>query len=458
MMSQRLLSVALCALLAIAPSCRFGYELLTESNESSDGTQRNGDGDGDGDLGGASTAGDGDGGDGDGDSGDGDSGDGDRGVSGGSAGDGDGDGDGAGGGADGGTGSGSGGDGSGGDGSGGDGSGGQIAVDFLVTTAADEQDPNPTVENPGGSGLSLREALQLANSLSGHQSIGFESDFSLTLTEGVLPAISESVTLTGPVDIDGSGVGGLGSCLEVTASDVTLDSIAVLSCAARPLQLSSAGSSNNQVLGCLFYDGAQAVRVVGTDAVIERSSFVSSRGRGLEALGPGASLWNNRFESSGAEALFVGPAANGISIVGNLFFGNSVAIKMGAVSGVNLWFNTIAKSSDIGIVAGVASQVSFANNLITHSTNYGITVAGDFDFSSHNLYFENLAGHCDGCSLGASALTSDPMYQDLAADVYLLTAASPARDSGLDMGVDRVLDDPVDYHGVEFDRGFMEFD
>ena len=84
---------------------------------------------------------------------------------------------------------------------------------FTVTTTLDENDANPTEANPGGAGLSLREALVLANDNPGADTIefaagageAFENGGTITLTNGQLVG-GESVTILGDADGDGNGV------------------------------------------------------------------------------------------------------------------------------------------------------------------------------------------------------------------------------------------------------------
>ena len=80
-------------------------------------------------------------------------------------------------------------------GSGGSGSGGGPVTELVVTTAADEADPGATPASPGQTGFSLREAITLANTEIGPQTISFEQDYSIAL--GIpLPTITESLAVT----------------------------------------------------------------------------------------------------------------------------------------------------------------------------------------------------------------------------------------------------------------------
>ncbi len=57
-------------------------------------------------------------------------------------------------------------------------------AEFVVTTLTDENDSDASVETPGGTGLSLREAITLANASAGEDSIVFDSNLSGTIRIG----------------------------------------------------------------------------------------------------------------------------------------------------------------------------------------------------------------------------------------------------------------------------------
>jgi len=79
---------------------------------------------------------------------------------------------------------------------------------FTVTTLADENDPTPTEQNPGGLGLSLREALVLANASGDADTILFDpslADGTLYLTSGQELLIStDGITIDGDINGDGT--------------------------------------------------------------------------------------------------------------------------------------------------------------------------------------------------------------------------------------------------------------
>jgi fibronectin-binding autotransporter adhesin len=111
---------------------------------------------------------------------------------------------------------------------------------FIVTTLADEND-SATAANPGGSGLSLREALALANADSDADTITFApglaggstpgtDDGRIALAFGQLEIVN-SVALDGDTDGDADitiDAGGLSRGLNVVSGTSTLDAISIV--------------------------------------------------------------------------------------------------------------------------------------------------------------------------------------------------------------------------------------
>ena len=86
-------------------------------------------------------------------------------------------------------------------------------ADFVVTTSADEADNGATVASPGGTGLSLREAIALANAdPSTIDTITFDASLSGdTLYLGAFGGSGEDLEITSSLtidgDINGNGIG-----------------------------------------------------------------------------------------------------------------------------------------------------------------------------------------------------------------------------------------------------------
>ena len=83
-----------------------------------------------------------------------------------------------------------------------------MATTFTVTTLIDENDFGATVGVPGGTGLSLREAIALANATAGDDTIVFDATLAggtlrLTHADGTLQ-VTEALTIDGDTNDNGT--------------------------------------------------------------------------------------------------------------------------------------------------------------------------------------------------------------------------------------------------------------
>ncbi|MEO1613933.1 MAG: hypothetical protein AAFU55_16485, partial [Pseudomonadota bacterium] len=69
---------------------------------------------------------------------------------------------------------------------------------FIVTTLADENDSGASVANPGGTGLSLREAVALANNAAGADTILFDQGLA-----GTIRLTLDEISITDDLTING---------------------------------------------------------------------------------------------------------------------------------------------------------------------------------------------------------------------------------------------------------------
>ena len=86
-------------------------------------------------------------------------------------------------------------------------------ADFTVTTLVDEADGGASIASPGGTGLSLREAISLSNANAGADTISFDSSLAggvVYLTLGSPLAITGTVSIQGHLGADGRPVGHCG--------------------------------------------------------------------------------------------------------------------------------------------------------------------------------------------------------------------------------------------------------
>jgi hypothetical protein len=434
--------------------CSFGYEFdraLGGTSDDGDGSSATGDGDGDTDL---TTGGDGDGSDlggapstGDDETGGRDSGtDPGGGASGGAQHD------------TGGTGEGE--PGTGGEtagGTGGDGSGNSFHPLLVVTTSADEDDPGATPENPGQTGLSLREAIALANTEAGAQAVIFTASGALGLS-WALPTITEPLSVTGPAILDFSGSTTSSPCLLVSAADSSLSLVEVRGCKGEPVHI-GADAQSAVLSACTLHSNVGSVAVHADDAIVLYNYIQNTSGPSISVFGNGVQVLANLITDSPEAGVMIHTGANDAHVLANLILNAQTGVLIEDATSVSLWHNTIVGSATSGMNLGTATQVDLRNNIVTHSTQFGM-VATDAQFAEedYNLLYQNGSGHCSACTVGPNTLTSDPLFTNPGAMDYSLQPGSPAIDSGIDLGDDRNLASPGLYNGAGPDRGYIEAD
>src|SRR5262245_12882736 len=84
---------------------------------------------------------------------------------------------------------------------------------FVVTTLIDENDSGASAGDPGGAGLSLREALALANTAADADTIKFDA----SLAGGTISLALGELVIASDVTIDGDSVG------NDNKADITID-------------------------------------------------------------------------------------------------------------------------------------------------------------------------------------------------------------------------------------------
>ena len=243
---------------------------------------------------------------------------------------------------------------------------------FTVTTLTDESDAGATVVAPGGTGLSLREALALANANPDEDTIEFAPGLlggTVTLG-GTQLEITTSVTIDG--DIDGDG-----------AADITIDADGL----SRVFQVVGGGSSELFALvitggdpgnGSDMNGGGVRVQGAGTELLIDNSTLTGNATSDMP--------FNNRGSA------FFGDAGTIVTITDSLISFNNGAGGIGTVStngtlnldDVVIAFNTAVLGSGIHVVDLPAQS----NNPVVNATN--ITLTGNRDLRTFAFEFEEL--------------------------------------------------------------------
>ena len=246
----------------------------------------------------------------------------------------------------------------------------------LLVTTLDDEDAGSTdlaTESADGAGLSLREALAIANADAAADTITFAPGLSggtLTLLSGQL-SISNSVTIDGDLDDDGIpditvDAAGSSRVLQITSGTSTLDGLTVtngtVTGSARGGGIHIGSGSDVTITNSVVSNNTSASYAGGVysrgDLTISNSSFTGNSaggyGGGISAHGGDLTIANSSFTNNSAG---VGGVASG-GAVHSSSFGNTFTLSD----------STIAQNTATGLGAGVTSN---NNTIISNSTITG---------------------------------------------------------------------------------------
>jgi hypothetical protein len=157
-----------------------------------------------------------------------------------------------------------------------------------------------------------------------------------------------------------------------------------------------------------------------------------------------------------------GPAAESIDheVYNNLFYNNDKPVRFLDTQRFKFYYNTIYTNAGAdGLeVADTSIDAIIKNNIISISgasydpinIDASSSPGADIDY---NLY-EDRAGTASGP--GANSIVADPEFITAGSDFHL-QATSPARDSGVDVGITNDLDENSRPQGVDYDMGAYEY-
>ena len=330
----------------------------------------------------------------------------------------------------------------------------------LVTTADDENDGGATPASPGGTGLSLREAINFANGAAGRQSILVPSGFSIALTNELpSPSDASGVDIVGDgALLDGSGLGGSDDCVAVTAAQTRLFGLEIQNCSRSPLR-TAVNAIDSHFSRLNIHDNGQEVFLNGTNARFGPDNEVSrSADVCVGVVSVAATIDRNFIHDCPGRGLVLTGSSDGTLVLGNVIARSAPGILFGSGANNNTLVHNVLHANSDGINAGATpSGIVMQNNIFSANTGFGMR-ADDLVFAAndHNDYFGNSVGTCDACSLGTGSLTSDPQYIDAAADDFRLQPTSANINAGIDTGYDVNGPAAGSFNGANPDIGAKE--
>lgn len=276
-----------------------------------------------------------------------------------------------------------------------------MGADYIVDTSVDENDAGATVANPLGTGLSLHEAIVLANKTAGAEVIYVDVP-TVSLTSE-LPYLTEDASLYGGGTVVTMSPAGGGACFRFEPGTYLIEGFALRDC--------SFGIYNN-----------------GATVTVRYNQILDTTRYG--------------YYSGGSDSL----------VVGNLLVRTQGIGAPPTATRNTFWFNTIVDTqggtTGYGFNPGQSSQNDFRNNIVTGSDAGGVSgTCNKYSFLSNNLFFGNV-GADSACLPLVDSFQQDPLYAAPASDDYTLLPGSPAINGGTDIG--------LPYNGAAPDIGYWE--
>ena len=149
--------------------------------------------------------------------------------------------------------------------------------------------------------------------------------------------------------------------------------------------------------------------------------------------------------------------------VNSLFAGNSAgrlgaALALASPGRTTILFSTFA-SPTLDSGAAIVATTGTVGITDTIFTNYsiGISLTGGSAFENYNLFFGVPVTTAGGVAHGSQSLGGDPAFSEIGHDDYHLTAASAARNAGVDAGVGTDFEGDPRPFGGGFDIGFDQY-
>ena len=332
---------------------------------------------------------------------------------------------------------------------------------IVVTTAADENDSGATPGSPGGTGLSLREAILYANGRAGRDTITFQGPMTLS-PGGALPSIADAAgtAIIGQpgVVLDGTSAGNTVGLYFQTGVGV-LRYLEVRNFGGVQVRMDTAGS---EVSYCYVHDGAtnQGLLVGGAGSTVGPGNEIANfpGGPGIQTNGA-VTVLRNRIHNTQFGIAFY--ASDNARALGNDLYANTMrGIYVGTgVSNLVIWHNTIHGNAQVGLLFSAnQSGHDVRNNVFSGNGTYGVQASNSyFSAFDYNDFFGNVTAPCNGCTLNANSRTDDPAYRSASGADFRLLPASGLVNVGAVVSYDNNGGAPGNYNGAAPDLGAHEF-
>jgi len=335
------------------------------------------------------------------------------------------------------------GDGGAADGGDGDGGGGEIdagltdlcedpATLLVVTTDVDEDDAGEVAQPPHlGSGLSLREAIGIANQRAGRDCIRFDRPMTISIDPAALPALTDDA---GTV-IDGGGV------VHVTGVPVAPQLATGIDVAAGP----------SAVLGLRVSNFATGINAGSADGVLGPGDNVHGCANGVRVAGAGTSIRALRSHDNSEHGIRIEAAITGTDVAQTILHHNGQDGIRANGPDVSVRHATIALNGT-GIAGSGDAAISVVNSIFYQNTGAGVSVENEASIDFCDFFQDG----CNNCFIGGSSITDDPQFTSVVDSDYSLAAGSPAIDKGSDTGLDVNGDAAGLFNDLAPDMGALE--
>jgi hypothetical protein len=331
----------------------------------------------------------------------------------------------------------------------------------VVDTALDEKNAGADPQSPGGTGLSLREAINYVN----------------------LAAVPKVITFSEPMTIDAAA---LLPPLSTTDAWIVGNSGVVLDFAMSPRDgscLTLAGMRQHlvgvEVRGC----PATAVEMLGVDTEVADCTFRSLTGSGQAAAVQARALFGPRNLVTGYNATShpVTVRASDVLIVGNRFSANQGALmihsgalrsaiernQLDSIAGdaitlsgsasANIRQNTfheIAGTAIAGEIAASGGEIVVRGNILAGTPCALKGSVSKFAYLEPNLFPPGQSG-CLGATVSGNVV-GNALFVNPGAGDFRLLPGSPGIDASIDLGIDLNGAGAGDFNGAAPDFGAFE--